>query len=114
MVHGRRALYQLAAQELALGNTTADVERKLIGQGVDPATASIAVEEVGSAEVEARLEGAKARIQHGALVVAIGFIATFFTYMLASSAGGHYLVAWGVVLYGLYEIWSGWTASRHP
>lgn len=72
------------------------------------------LQEPASAEAEARLEAARARVQLGALSVAIGALVTFFTYKLASSVGGFYFIAWGAVLYGVREIWRGWAASRRP
>jgi hypothetical protein len=112
-IQGRRPLYQLAAQELALGKTTADVERMLVEQGMDRSTASTAVAEVASVEAATHLEVARSKIQRGALFLAVGFVVTSVTYMFASSAGGSYLVAWGAILYGLYEISKGFAASRN-
>lgn len=51
------------------------------------------LQEHASAEAEARLEAARARVQLGALSVAIGALVTFFTYKLASSGGGFYFWA---------------------
>ena len=57
-------------------------------------------------------EGGK-RLLQGMIWFFIGGAVSLFSYSLAadSPGGGHYIIAWGAMIYGAIQMWRGWTGS---
>jgi hypothetical protein len=53
--------------------------------------------------------GGNGRVALGLLVMAIGCAVTFFTYQAAADnpGGGRYVVAWGAIIWGGYQVLRG-------
>ena len=43
----------------------------------------------------------------GAVVCVVGIVITAATYSAASSGGGHYVVAWGAIIFGAFQFLKG-------
>jgi hypothetical protein len=43
----------------------------------------------------------------GAIVCVVGIVITAATYSAASSGGGHYVVAWGAIIFGAVQFLKG-------
>ena len=100
------ATLQDVAQRLAKGETVSQIVESMVSQGF---TQEDAAGIVGHVNVEFRKAMASVglrRIRAGALWAVGGTAVTVYTYMSAT-AGGSYVVAWGAVIFGVYDMIRG-------
>ncbi len=92
------AIYAYAAEQMGKGVSPADVEKDLIGQGLEPEGAALVVRKLR----EIHKEAARKNKIHGALWCIGGLTVSVVTWLLAGAGlmGGSYVVAWGAVVYG--------------
>lgn len=95
-------MYRFAA-DLMFEQKKTDVEVKqiLVEQGLREEDAKIVISNLQAQMKEAKSKAADKNMLYGALWCIGGLLVTFLTYS-AASGGGHYIVAWGAV------VWGGW------
>jgi hypothetical protein len=107
---------QAIARELVAGKQPATVVSELVGAGWAQDHASDFVHQVNSAIRSARRNAGKKQMWIGAAWVAGGVLVTVISYA-AASKGGTYLLAWGAVIFGAYDMIRGlvtWMSNREP
>lgn len=97
---GDRRLIASIRKSLASGVHPLQIENRLVGDGIDRTTAAASVNQ---AIYERDGEATEMR-KRGALWIAGGFCLSVLTMMGSSQLGGAYVVAWGPVLYGLFQL----------
>ena len=94
------AIYNFAANEMASGVSPKLVEKKLMEQGLEAETAAMIVKNLKQARAKIYREAGLKNMVVGALWCVGGIAVTALTYQMASGSGGHYVVAWGAVVFG--------------
>ncbi|MCE9534168.1 MAG: hypothetical protein K8T89_24075 [Planctomycetes bacterium] len=94
------AIYKFAAEQMRDGVAPAEIERKLVDQGLEVETAAIVVSNLTKAQADVIKEAGKKNMLYGALWCIGGILVTALTYGAAADGGGKYVVAWGAILFG--------------
>src|SRR4051812_25582125 len=95
-----QAIYNYAADLLMQGTAPADIERKLVEQGLEADTAAVVVKNLLEAKGNASREAGKKNMLFGALWCIGGTVITVGSYMSAAGGGGgSYVVAWGAIIF---------------
>jgi hypothetical protein len=102
-----RQILEFAASEIVQGANGAELQRKLVNEGIDPSAAPSIIAAADSVVVEAKRRDINGRTLSGFLLFAVGIVITAATYTGAESTGGPYIVAWGAVVYGLMQFVRG-------
>jgi hypothetical protein len=97
--------YALGIEMLDRGEPAAAVEQKLVGMGVTPEAAKKIVTSYSRASSQAASSDGKMEMQLGAVVVAAGVLDVLY-----SGVGS--VVAWLVILVGLFNVYRGWAKRR--
>lgn len=92
------------------GVAPAEIEHKLIEQGLDAESAATVVNNLKEARVKAIKEAGQKNMLFGALWCIGGILVTAITYS-AAAGGGTYVVAWGAILFGGVQFFRGLTQS---
>jgi hypothetical protein len=109
-------IFRVVSNQLAAGKSKASIVKKMVKQQIPEEVAAGIVDQVQRAisEYETSPEGRRAyakmharHMVYGALWVVGGTAVTLITYGAASSGGGTYIVAWGAILYGLFDFIRG-------
>jgi hypothetical protein len=95
-----------AKDVLRQGMPPAAVDEVLRSQGFDAATASGIVQRANQTKNERSAAG-KRRMIMGAVVCVIGTVITVASYSAAEEGGGHYVVAWGAIVFGAIQFFRG-------
>jgi hypothetical protein len=99
--------FSYAKDVLRQGMPPAAVEEVLRAQGFDAATASGIVERADQSKNERRVAGRRHMIT-GAIVCAVGTVITVWSYTAAEEGGGgHYVIAWGAIVFGAIQFFRG-------
>jgi hypothetical protein len=104
-----QAICEHAISLMAAGKTRKQVEADLKAQGIDEESASFVTNKIFRVQANAYMaSGAKAMLS-GVLICVIGIAVTAATYGIASSGsgGGHYVIAYGAVLVGAFQLLRG-------
>jgi hypothetical protein len=100
------ATLQDVAQRLAQGASVNQIVESMVSQGFTQEDAAGIVGHVNVQFRQAMAGSGLRRIRAGALWAVGGTAVTVLTYMQAS-AGGTYFVAWGAVIFGVYDMIRG-------
>ena len=92
-------IYQFAAGRMRAGTSPAAIEQELAAKGLDAESAAIVVRNLKQALKSQKRSRGLRNMGIGALVCVVGVAITAATYSMASG-GGHYVVAWGAVVFG--------------
>jgi hypothetical protein len=105
--------YGLAAQQMQAGATSDAIERSLADHGYDAQTARMVVSDLAAAVAEAKRKAGRKNMLYGALWCIGGTAVTAATYQAAATSpgGGHYVVAWGAILFGAIQFFRGLAQS---
>lgn len=101
-----QAVYQHAADLMKKGAKNEAVVSNLIEQGLDEESANTVVNNLIEVRNKQKKEQGKKNMLFGALWGVGGIIVTAATYG-AASAGGHYVVAWGAIVFGVIQFFGG-------
>jgi hypothetical protein len=107
-----RAVYQYAADLLAVGISNQEIINKLKEKGLDDASASAVVTNVLKMRDQAARQSALKQIAIGAAICLVGMIITVGTYSAASPGGGRFVLAWGAIIFGGFQFIRGLRAYR--
>ena len=100
-----QAMVNGIANELAQGRKPATVIDRLATAGMDKGDAIKLVYKVEEMVGEAKRKHARKKMITGALWCGGGCLVTIFTYAAASrSGGGGYVVAWGAIIFGAWQM----------
>ena len=96
------AIYRTAAEQMRAGTASATIEKNLMERGLDAESARAVVSNLATAMAKAKKQAGRRNMLIGALWCVGGTAITAVTYQAAISSpgGGHYLVAWGAILFG--------------
>ncbi len=100
-------IYKYAFQLKAGGGHPDDIKENLIGRGLDATTAETIAENVEREYNNVKNKAAEKNMLYGGLWCAGGTLVTVLTYSAASSGGGHYVVAWGAIVFGAVQFFKG-------
>jgi len=103
------AVYEYAAELMKSGQSSSQIESKLVEKGIDKQNASVVVENLTRLRAEAVNNAAKRTMIIGGLVFVVGSIVTISTYTSASG-GGTYVIAWGAIIFGAIQFFRGLSA----
>jgi hypothetical protein len=99
--------FSYAKDVLRQGMQPAAVEEVLRSQGFDAASASAIVQRANQMKNERRTAGMRGMII-GGVVCAIGTVITIASYTAAEEGGGgHYVIAWGAIIFGAIRFFRG-------
>jgi len=101
-----QAVYQHAAELMRNGTKEQAIVNNLVEQGLDAESANVVVSNLVKARKEQKQEQGKKNMGFGALWCIGGLVVTAATYSAASN-GGHYVVAWGAVVFGAIQFLQG-------
>ena len=99
-------LFRFAAQELAKKQSPKTIVKKLIDQGVTPATADQIVMETQKVFKKALLEKNKKRMTRGLIWTVVGIVLTCGTLAFSDKLGGGVLF-WGAIVFGFIDFIAG-------
>lgn len=108
-------LFRFAAQELAKNQSPKTIVKKMIEQGVTPATADQIVIETQKALKKALAEKNRKRMTRGLIWTVAGIVLTCGTLAFASNLGGRYILFYGAIIYGIIDFIAGlvgWLSNR--
>lgn len=101
-------MIEFAGRRLAEGIAPAEVEKELVGQGVEPGAAHMVVDGLVQAGGETRRVAARKNILYGALWCFGGLLFTLFSLQAAQdSGGGKFIVATGAIGIGALQMIRG-------
>lgn len=100
------AIYGYAAEQMQQGVPVATIEKNLMEQGLDAASAKAVLTNLQQAKSSAIKQAAMKNMLFGALWCIGGLAVTALTYQAASN-GGKYVVAWGAVIFGAIQFFRG-------
>lgn len=101
-----QAVYLHAAEQMRNGTKNHAIVNNLVEQGLDEESANIVVSNLVKARKEQKHEQGKKNMIFGILWFIGGLVVTAATYSAASN-GGHYIVAWGAVIFGAIQFLQG-------
>jgi hypothetical protein len=101
-----QAVYGHAAGLMRDGLSDEDVEKKLVEQGLDAASAQAVVANLREIRSKQKRAQGQKNMGFGALWCIGGIVVTAATYGSASG-GGTYVVAWGAILVGVVQFLQG-------
>lgn len=107
---------QAIARELVAGKQPSTIVSELVGAGWAQEHAADFLYQVNVAIRSARRNAGRKQMWIGAAWVAGGVLVTVISYAVASR-GGTYLLAWGAVIFGAYDLIRGfvmWVSNREP
>jgi hypothetical protein len=110
------AAAQAIARELVAGKQPAMIVSELVGAGWAQEHATDFVHQVNTAIRSARRNAGRKQMWVGAAWIVGGVLVTVISYA-AASRGGTYLLAWGAVIFGAYDMIRGfvtWVSNREP
>lgn len=99
-------LFRFAAQELAKKQSPKTIVKKLIDQGVTPATADQIVIETQKVFKKALVEKNKKRMTRGLIWTVVGIVLTCGTLAFSDKLGGGVLF-WGAIVFGFIDFIAG-------
>jgi hypothetical protein len=102
----RRAAHNYVAEMLKAGMTAAQMESKLMEQGLDQHNAASVVRNLLATRAQALNENAKKNMLYGGICFLAGIVVTLVTFM-ASSGGGTYILVWGAIIFGGFQFFRG-------
>jgi hypothetical protein len=106
------AIYSFAAELMRNGTAPAEIEKKLVEQGLDAESAATVVDNLKQARAKALKEAGQKNMLFGALWCIGGIAVTAITYQAAAGGGGgSYVVAWGAILFGAIQFFRGLAQS---
>jgi hypothetical protein len=106
------ALYAFVATQMQNGVSGAEIQRQLIGKGLDAASANSIVCTLQEARKRLMRAAGRKNMIVGGLVCLVGLAVTVFTMQAAANAGGgRYVVAWGAVVFGAIQFFRGLTQT---
>ena len=101
-----QAVYQYTAQLMIDGAKDQAIINNLIEQGLDAESAKVVVSNLAEARKQQKQKQGNKNMGFGALWCIGGLVVTAVTYSAASN-GGHYVVAWGAVVFGTIQFLQG-------
>ena len=103
-----RAVYGYAAELMKANLSGPQIEQKLMEKGLDQESASIVVENLSSIRINALMliESGKKNMLYGALWCIGGLLVTAMTF-LAANGGGIYIIAYGAIIGGAIQFFTG-------
>src|SRR5262245_46867146 len=106
-------IYQFAAELMGQNVPEREIERQLVGKGLDAESASIVVRNLRDVQTDAVRSAGKKNMIYGALWCVGGTLVTVITYASAASSptGGSYVVAWGAIVFGAIQFFRGLSQS---
>src|SRR5262249_10479701 len=104
-----QAIYNHAAELLMQGMPPAEVEQKLVEQGLDADSAAVVVAKLQEARADVIRGAGKKNMIFGALWCIGGTGVTVGSYLSAAggSGGGSYVIAWGAIVFGAIQFFRG-------
>lgn len=104
-----RAVYERAASLIKAGKSREQVNADLRSRGLNEQSAAIIVDNI----FNLRKKAGKKNMLFGALWCIGGILVTAWTYGVAASrsSGGHYIVAWGAIVFGAIQFFRGLAQS---
>jgi len=99
-------IYKYAAEMMQNGSTAEQIQDRLVEKGLDKLSASIVVQNLMNAQLQAINEGAKKNMLYGALWCIGGIVFTVSSYSDANP-GGTFTIAWGAILFGAIQFIKG-------
>ncbi|MGC4103782.1 hypothetical protein [Ferruginibacter sp.] len=101
-------LYNYAANMMVTQNKTAwETRQSLVEQGLNENAAQTVVDNIDDQIKAAKRKRGNKDMLYGGLWCAGGTIITIATYSAASEGGGHYVVAWGAIIFGAIQFFRG-------
>ncbi|MDQ5908051.1 MAG: hypothetical protein QG599_142 [Pseudomonadota bacterium] len=101
-----QAVYGHAAELMRNGAKSESIINNLIEQGLDAESAKVVVSNLDEARKKQKQEQGQKNMGFGTLWCIGGLVVTAVTYS-AASGGGHYVVAWGAVVFGAIQFLQG-------
>ncbi|MBN1937834.1 MAG: hypothetical protein JW934_24480 [Anaerolineae bacterium] len=98
--------YRYAAGLIQSKLPRAQVQDRLVAQGLDRQTAADVVDNLTRLHADARKKSAKKNMLYGALWCIGGIVVTVGTLALAKG-GGSFVVAWGAIIFGAIQFFKG-------
>jgi hypothetical protein len=103
-----QSVYNFAAQQMRAGVAASEIESQLLNQGLDAEAAAVVVKNLVNARAQAVRKAGQKKMLYGALWCIGGIVVTTWTHQAAmNSGGGHYVVAWGAVVFGAIQFFRG-------
>ena len=101
------AVYAFAVEQLKAGSSPEQIQATLVEKGLSQEIAETIVSNLTRVVSEAKSKAGKKNMVYGALWCVGGIIVTAVTYSSASDGGGHYVVAWGAIIFGAIQFFRG-------
>lgn len=101
-----QAVYSHAAELMRNGVRDSEIIANLVEQGLESETAEIVVNNLIEMRAKQKQEQGQKNMGFGALWCIGGTVVTVATYN-AASGGGHYVVAWGAIVFGAVQFLQG-------
>jgi hypothetical protein len=101
------AIYAFAAEQMRNGASPEQIQATLVEKGLPQEAAEAVVSNLGRAMSDAKSKAGKNNMLYGALWCIGGIVVTAVTYSSASEGGGHYVVAWGAIIFGAIQFFRG-------
>ncbi|UOQ76061.1 hypothetical protein MUN84_15800 [Hymenobacter sp. 5516J-16] len=92
---------------MAQGKTDKVIQAELIDQGLDSESATIVTQNLRDQFQHLHREVAKKSMLHGGLWLLGGCAVTGITFALASAGGGGYIMTWGAIIFGGFQLLKG-------
>jgi hypothetical protein len=103
-------IYDYAAMQLSDGRSKEEVIDMVVSRGIDRAHAPEIVSSLRQQIAQMKVDRANKDITHGALWFGGGLLVTVGSYSMASNGGGSYLMCWGAIIFGGYQLLKGMVA----
>jgi hypothetical protein len=104
-----QAVYEYAASMVKAGKSREEIHADLASKGLSQESVTIVVNNIFDLRSKALQKAGKKNMLYGALWCIGGILVTAFTYQAAASSptGGHYIVAWGAIIFGAIQFFRG-------
>ena len=103
-------IYNYAVMQLSDGRSKQEVIDMVVSRGIDPTQAPEIVSSLRMQIAQIKIDAANKDIKHGALWCGGGLLVTIGSYSMASEGGGSYLMCWGAIIFGGYQLLKGMAA----
>jgi hypothetical protein len=103
------ALFDDAVRLAEDGRTVAEIQTHLKACGLDDGAAAGLAQHAWDMPADQRRRAGRRNVISGAAVCVLGLLVTAVTYVVAASSpgGGRYVIAWGIVLIGVLQLFRG-------
>jgi hypothetical protein len=103
------SLFDEAVRLAEDGRAVAKIEAHLKARGLDDRTAAGMAQRAWDMPADQRRRAGRRNVILGAALCSLGLLVTAVTYFVAASSpgGGRYVIAWGVVLFGVLQFLRG-------